>query len=241
MKKNSKEEIIQAAIFLFNTKGFQGTSVRDIAGKAKVNVANIAYYFQNKNGLLEYCFTHYYEEYLKELEKGMAVLEADAFACIKKVVQNIVHFQSMNLHLTRFILRELSLDTQVVREMMSTYLTKERYLLSEILEKGISHQEFKKVNINFFIIQLKGLLSMPFLNSQYISEVLHLFPHEKYFAEKYILEITSWLEGILIPSSKTLKQYNEAVPPLTLKNVPVRRSKQKQAGGGSLRYILERH
>lgn len=240
MRKNSKEDIIQAAIFLFNTKGFQGTTVRDIAGKAKVNVANISYYFQNKNGLLEYCFMHYYENYLNELEKAMVVLEADAYVCMQKVVENIVHFQSENVHLTRFILRELSLDTQVVREMMSTYLTKERYLLTKILEKGMSCKEFKKVNINFFIIQLKGLLSMPFLNSQYISEVLYIFPHEKYFADKYYLEITNWLENILIPSSYTKKQYNVTAPPFAMKSVPLSRTKHKQAGGG-LRYILERH
>ena len=48
MKKNSKDAIVEAAISIFNTKGFQGTTIREIAGKAKVNVANISYYFQNK-------------------------------------------------------------------------------------------------------------------------------------------------------------------------------------------------
>jgi len=242
MKKNSKEEIIQAAIFLFNTKGFQGTTVRDIASKANVNVANISYYFQNKNGLLEYCFMHYYENYINEVEKGMAVLEADAYECMQNVVKSIVLFQSENFHLTRFILRELSLDTQVVREMMSTYLTKERYLITKILEKGMSCQEFKKVNINFFIIQLKGLLSMPFLNSQYISEVLHIFPHEKYFIEKYYVEITNWLENILMPPAQIKNQYNVAAPPFAMNSVPVRRAKQIPVGGASgvsLRYAVD--
>ncbi|WP_315970093.1 forespore capture DNA-binding protein RefZ [Bacillus tuaregi] len=238
MKKNSKEEIIQAAIFLFNTKGFQGTTVRDIAGKAKVNVANISYYFQNKNGLLEYCFTDYYENYLSEFEKGMSVLESDAYVCMQKVIENILHFQSENLHLTRFILRELSLDTQVVREMMSTYLTKERYLFSKILEHGMSRKEFKKVDIHFFIIQLKGLLSMPFLNSHYISEVLHILPHESYFADKYYLEVKKWLEGILIPSQ--VKRNYHVAPP-TVNHVPIRRTNKVHAGGAGLRYILERH
>ena len=34
---------------------------------------------------------------------------------------------------------------------------------------------------------------MPFLNSDYISEVLHIFPHEQYFAEKYLKEIFKWI------------------------------------------------
>ncbi|MGZ6539994.1 MAG: TetR family transcriptional regulator, partial [Bacteroidia bacterium] len=57
MKKNSKEAIVNAAISLFNSNGFSGTSIRDIAELANVNIATIAYYFDNKLGLLEYCFT----------------------------------------------------------------------------------------------------------------------------------------------------------------------------------------
>ncbi|MCQ6274406.1 forespore capture DNA-binding protein RefZ [Bacillus sp. V3B] len=243
MKKNSKDAIVQAAISLFNTKGFHGTTVRDIAGKANVNIANISYYFQNKNGLLEYCFTNYYEKYINELENGILELESGAYSSLKMVIGNILNFQCENIHLTRFILRELSLDTQIVREMMSTYLVKERYYLTKILEVGVARQEFKKVNANYFIIQLKGLLSMPFLNSQYLSEVLHVFPHEKYFADKYLKEIFDWLDGMLIPKQIQPSQYSVATP-YTMKRVPLYRAKRAQYGevsGGNLRYILERN
>lgn len=207
MKKNSKEAIIKAAISLFNTRGFHGTSIRDIAGKAEVNVANISYYFQNKEGLLEYCFMAYYENYLVQLEKGMADLDEGAFLCLKKVIENIVNFHYQNSHLTRFILRELSVDSQIVREMMSTYSVKERYCFTQILETGILRKEFNKTNINYFILQLKSLLSMPFLNSQYMSEVLYIFPHEKYFAEKYLKEIYQWVESILVPQTLQTKAH----------------------------------
>lgn len=243
MKKNSKDAIIQAAISLFNTQGFHGTTVRDIAGKAKVNIANISYYFQNKNGLLEYCFTNYYEKYINELEKGIVELESGAYSSLKKIIGNILKFQCENIHLTRFVLRELSLDTQIVREMMSTYLMKERYYFTKILEIGVARQEFKKVNANYFIIQLKGLLSMPFLNSQYLSEVLHVFPHEKYFADKYLQEIFIWLESVLTPKPIESSQYSVSAP-YTIKRVPLYRAKRAQFGevsGSNLRYILERN
>lgn len=50
--KQTKQKVIDAAISLFNTKGYDGTSVRDIAKRADVNVANISYYFAGKQGLL---------------------------------------------------------------------------------------------------------------------------------------------------------------------------------------------
>lgn len=58
-KSSTKDTIVDAAILLFNIKGFDGTSIRDIAKKAKVNPANISYYFEGKQGLLEKCFIQF--------------------------------------------------------------------------------------------------------------------------------------------------------------------------------------
>ena len=48
-----KETIIESAIKLFSTKGFEGTSVREIASDAGVNVAMINYYFESKEKLFD--------------------------------------------------------------------------------------------------------------------------------------------------------------------------------------------
>ncbi|NHM30613.1 forespore capture DNA-binding protein RefZ [Neobacillus terrae] len=205
MGKNSKEMIINAAISLFNTRGYSGTSIRDIAGIADVNPANIAYYFQNKQGLLEYCFTSFFEQYISEIEKGFSFLEEGAEACLKKIASNLLFFQCKNIHLTRLILREMSLDSQVVREIMSTYYLKEKYLIQTVLEKGEEWGEFRRHSHDYMVIQLKGMLTMPFLNSHYITEVLHVFPHERYFANKYLNEIYAWIEGCLCVIGKENK------------------------------------
>jgi AcrR family transcriptional regulator len=42
---------VKAAVRLFAEKGFQGTSVRDIIVKARVNQAAINYHFKSKDGL----------------------------------------------------------------------------------------------------------------------------------------------------------------------------------------------
>src|SRR5690348_7129302 len=55
---NKKEIIIESAIKLFSTKGFEGTSVRDIASDAGVNVAMINYYFGSKEKLFESVVEH---------------------------------------------------------------------------------------------------------------------------------------------------------------------------------------
>jgi AcrR family transcriptional regulator len=45
---DKKTHIIETAIELFAEKGFEGTSIRDLATKADVNVAMINYYFGSK-------------------------------------------------------------------------------------------------------------------------------------------------------------------------------------------------
>jgi AcrR family transcriptional regulator len=50
---DKREQILLAAEELFGTSGFDGTSVRDIAQAADVNLAMISYYFGSKEKLLE--------------------------------------------------------------------------------------------------------------------------------------------------------------------------------------------
>lgn len=201
MGRGTKEAIIEAAISLFNAKGFTGTSTRDIANKANVNVSNISYYFQNKRGLLEYCFTTFFEEYLKKIEEAYNTRDG-SLGRLKRVTESILIFQCKNIHLTRLVLREISIDSQVVREIMSTYYVKERYFFKRIFEEGIRSKEFHSFSIDYMIIQYKSLLTMPFLNTYYLTEVLHIFPNESYFAKRYMKEINNWIDGIICNNQK---------------------------------------
>lgn len=207
VKKNAKTLIAKAAVTLFNQNGYTGTSIRDIAKKAGVNVANISYYFNNKHGLLEYCLTTFFEQYICEIEQGyLATIENDANEALKVIAKNILLFQSKNSQLTRFVLREVSIDSQVVREIMATYYMKERYYLKKVFEKGLNEYAYKQQSINYFIMQFKGLISMPYLNAYYVKEVLHLLPNENYFAERYSLEVEAWINHVFVAQYEVVAQ-----------------------------------
>src|SRR6478609_7225410 len=56
---NDKQiEILQVAEKLFAEVGFDGTSIRDIAKEANINIAMISYYFGSKEKLLESIILH---------------------------------------------------------------------------------------------------------------------------------------------------------------------------------------
>ncbi|MBS4215351.1 MULTISPECIES: forespore capture DNA-binding protein RefZ [Neobacillus] len=206
MKKSSKDSVVTAAILLFNSKGYSGTSIRDIADAAKVNTATIAYYFGNKEGLLEYCFTYFFEQYINKMEASFATIEKGAAICLKRVVADLLHYQWENIQLASFVYREMSIDSQMVREIMATYSLKEKYYLQKIFERGFEWNEFRPHSIPYLIIQLKGLLMMPFMNTHYMREVLYVFPNEKFFEQKYLKDLYQWIDKTLCSDIQIKKE-----------------------------------
>ncbi|MFC0270316.1 forespore capture DNA-binding protein RefZ [Metabacillus herbersteinensis] len=195
---DTKQKILDAAIYLFNSKGFTGTSVREIAKKANVNVAHISYYFKGKGGLLEHLVSQFYEGYLTVIENNLSHLtKGSAGSCLRSLILDILNYQHENRQLSRLVLREVTLDTVLIREVMTTYLTKEKYYLKAILEHGIKVGQFRKVFIPHIIIQLKSLVNMPYLQPQYMSEVLHIQSHEAYFVHQYYKDVMIWIDSLL--------------------------------------------
>ncbi|MEI4799930.1 forespore capture DNA-binding protein RefZ [Bacillus sp. NPDC077411] len=194
----ARQKIIDAAISLFYAKGYNGTSVRDIAKQADVNVANISYYFAGKQGLLEQLVSDFLEGYLRTIEM---TFEQRNFLSSKEVlfqmVRNILQYQFERRELTRFFYRELSLDSTLIREIMTIYFSKERYYIEQLIRQGQENKEFQNVSFAMFMTQLKGMISMPYLYPQYISEVLHSFPSEIFFIEMYMREVEKWMEQAL--------------------------------------------
>ncbi|WP_453994408.1 forespore capture DNA-binding protein RefZ [Bacillus nitroreducens] len=212
-QKSMKQKIIESAVFLFNTRGFDGTTVREISKHAKCNVANISYYFGSKEGLLEYLVSSYLERYLAIVEN--AYLELDnrtARECLLLAIRGIMEFQKDNRQLSRFVQREITFDTTLIREIMTTYMTKEKYYFQAIFETGTKQLEFAPISIPYVIMQLKGMLSMPYLHPQYMTEVLHLMPYEMYVSEQYCSEIERWVNLTICRQPQTVKNKVTLLP-----------------------------
>ncbi|WP_237663461.1 forespore capture DNA-binding protein RefZ [Sutcliffiella horikoshii] len=193
--EKTKQRIIDAAIILFNTKGYDGTSIRELAKKANVNVGHISYYFENKAGLQEHLLSSFFDQYVNILENAYKKMPAiSAKECMLECVEKTMKFHRENRQLARYVYREVTLDTMLVREIMSTYLTKEKYYFKAILEKGHKSKEFVVHSVLLAVMQLKSMISTPFLQSQYLAEVWHIMPYETSAIDQYEKVIVQWLE-----------------------------------------------
>ncbi|MFC2948665.1 forespore capture DNA-binding protein RefZ [Virgibacillus sediminis] len=208
MKKNpSKQKVINAASSLFYQKGFSGTSVRDIADKASVNVSLISYYFKSKQGLLEYAVTQYYEAYLKRMEEVWSQMEeGSSLDRLKQLVFEIIKYKQEHHQFSCFIHRELSLDSVFVREMAVTYLAKENYLISNAFQEALKSHRRKGLDAVFILLQLKGMLVTPYvMQNEWKDKVVGDYSHDV-FVKKYVKTVHQWLDFLMAEKQAELKE-----------------------------------
>src|SRR6266487_1236817 len=113
--------IMEAAEELFAEKGFDGTSVRDIAEEAGVNLAMISYYFGSKEKLMESLFKYRGESIKLQLENMIENKELSSlqkvYAMIDNYIDRIMKQQCFHKILSRIQMVELKgITTQLIHE-----------------------------------------------------------------------------------------------------------------------------
>jgi AcrR family transcriptional regulator len=73
----TRARLIDAALVLFGTHGFEATSTRDIAGSTGVALPAIAYHFGSKEGLYRACAEHVVERYRARMQAGVEAIQQD--------------------------------------------------------------------------------------------------------------------------------------------------------------------
>lgn len=196
----AKEKIIIAALELFYHKGFSGTTVREISAQANVNLALISYYFGGKKGLLEEIMVRFYEGYFEHIRltetEASFQGEQSALEHLILVIDSAFHYLFHSYRMTRFIYRELTLDSMLIREVMTIYLAKEKHYYQTIIEKILVEEQHQKQDADILLLQLLQLLYMPFLQPQVIREVYYMEPHHEQFKLRYIKQLRSWLKQL---------------------------------------------
>lgn len=108
MEFNDKQiEILQVAEKLFAEKGFDGTSVREIAKLASINIAMISYYFGSKEKLLESIVLHRIGNMGLRLEN---LLHEDISPILKieRIIEYYILQVNKNKHIHQIVNLEIS-------------------------------------------------------------------------------------------------------------------------------------
>jgi AcrR family transcriptional regulator len=211
-KLATKNKVIETALSLFKTNGFQGTSVRDISKKANVNIATISYYFKGKQGLLEHIIVDFLEGYVAILNKYTPLLESKkADSVLIDLVEEVLNYNFHKKEYASIFYRELTLDSVLIREIMMTYLARERYTFIQIYDALRLNNTNITVPFSVFFVQLKSFLSTPYLFPSYMNEVLYIQQNDRYFFDRYKEYVEKWISSLFVldPHDLTeLKMYS---------------------------------
>jgi hypothetical protein len=123
------------------------------------------------------------------------------------VAKQLIRYQQRCFYLSRFVHREMTLDNQLVRELMSSYLMKEKFLFARIFKKFFSGKQTNQMQIEFAIIHYRDLIITPFLQPQYLREVFFMQPSEPSFCAQYMRFIRDWASGLISCSDDSI--YND--------------------------------
>jgi len=154
-----KQTIIESALKLFIAKGFEGTSVREIAADAGVNVAMINYYFVSKEKLFE-SVVEYRASFLQGIFTELVNnTELTAIEKIDIVIDQTIERKFSNSEFHHLLHRELSLEHRPqLRNAISDILLKNMKQVKKIIQNGIKDGVFKPVDIELTLTTMLGTI-----------------------------------------------------------------------------------
>lgn len=153
IKLNDKQlQILETVEKLFADKGFDGTSVRDIADAAGINVAMISYYFGSKEKLLEALFTIKISKVQLRLEE---LLQDDTKTPLQKVdilIDEHIERVITSQRFYKIMLCEIVANTNpVIKEKVTALKTKNAELVQLLIKEGQKKGIYKK-NIDVVLL-----------------------------------------------------------------------------------------
>ncbi len=186
MSSTSKENIIKAAQKLFGEKGFEGASLRDIAKKAKANVAMIAYYFGCKENLYRSCLSDFAQaqaSVTKEILKSPKNLE-DFRSQLQNLVSTLMQALDENTPLLRILLREMQSEhkNRELLQLTSPFFFSVRdYFQAAIDQKIVAKDRSPELLAMLFL----GALTHPIHSEIPMKRLLNINIHDKDFQNNY--------------------------------------------------------
>jgi TetR/AcrR family transcriptional regulator len=160
---NITEKIIfDAALGVFQEKGFASAKLKDIAERADINQSLLHYYFRNKKNLFKSVLKYKILELFNKL--GSLLKEKGSFTeNIEEVVQVYHNYFVENPNMPLFFISELNNNPEIIKEIFTKdEINKFNKMKYEYLnDTGL--QGYIDIPINQLIVTLISVIAFPFL------------------------------------------------------------------------------
>jgi AcrR family transcriptional regulator len=179
---NDKQiQILLVAETLFAEKGFDGTSIRNIAKLAKINIAMVSYYFGSKERLLE-SLVFYRTKDLKIRIDQLLTESLEPIDKINKLIEIYIHKISCNKGIYRILHFEIATKKRDININAFHDLRKSNLRsLESIIHEGQAKNVFRKdISIPLLTPTILGTFFHFHMNKEYFMNLLDLTTEEAY-------------------------------------------------------------
>lgn len=179
---NEKQiQILRVAESLFAEKGFDGTSIRDIAKEAKINIAMVSYYFGSKEQLLESIILNRATDIKLQLDI-LKLEDLDPLQKINKLIELYIDKINSNRCIYKIMHFEFSSSQRVINLQAFTDLKKGNLKsLESIIQDGQEKGVFRKdIIVPLLTTTILGTYFHFHLNRPFYENLLELDTEEKY-------------------------------------------------------------
>ena len=168
--EKSEDKIREAAKRVFLKKGFDGTTSRDIAKEADMNIALTNYYFRSKEKLFLEIFKDVLEEYFQNM---LTILnkDIDIKTKISEIIDNDFEMMKKEPDLIIFIMNEIHKspqrlfpDMSIFRQVRETYLKKQ-------LEEGAANGTLRPMQLENILPLIKCGVEFIFMGKEIHKEL----------------------------------------------------------------------
>lgn len=200
MAYNEKQiQIINTAERLFALKGYDGTSVRDIAEEAGINLAMISYYFGSKEGLIKAVFEERTNDIAIKIEDLLKNTSMSPMEKIYQLIDDYVDRIATKIQFHKIMFYEQMLEkntfiTGLLNDLKKRNTERVATLIQEGREKGV----FKKdIDLVLLMNTLFGTVTTSFFNKEYYKMFYNMQSQDtESFNEEFKLRIRNHIKQL---------------------------------------------
>ncbi len=164
-----KQQIIEAAMRCFQSKGYENTTIDDIAAEYGLSKGSIYWYYASKKEILIDLFHYWMEELFKGISEKIMGLESPRERIIQMGLFFVENLQEdLQLFRTLMVIWSTAFEDESIKKMNEDLYRQYEDLLMAILTEGEKKGEFKtpdKRSYSAFLVALgDGILVRQILN-----------------------------------------------------------------------------
>lgn len=163
IREKSREKIQNAARELFEKRGFDGTSVDDIAKKARISKGLVYSYYESKEKLFEVVMYENFQRFVQDLMPVMGDEKASIDEIMERVVERYIEMLKKQPDLPTFIFNSIKSNNMPMSNKIGGKMREVRANFFNRVITSMKEEGIEPMHAAHFMMNFMGLILFPFI------------------------------------------------------------------------------